>query len=352
MTLLLGTLDELPTEYLDTVLTHNAVPLWPSLRSILPHGRPINRTVPHVWRYDGLRPLLLKAGELAPMDKAERRVLMLANPGLEGAPFATATIFFGLQLILPGECAPNHKHTVGAVRMIIEGKGGVTTVGGEACPMEKGDLIVTPAGDWHQHDHYGEGPMIWLDALDAPVVCGIEASYCTEGTPQARSSRPDASQTRYRRSGLVPYDTLARGAKDYPLLRFPWSEVRAALEDLAVGTPLDEAVHLAYVNPESGRECTPILGFSALMLRPGEQLQPRRRSSSHGYLVVAGRGESEIDGRTLVWEENDVFVAPTHATIRHRNRSSEERAFLIQIDDAPLQRKLGCYEEFADTAAS
>jgi gentisate 1,2-dioxygenase len=65
---------------------------------------------------------------------------------------------------LPGETAPNHKHTIGAVRLIIEGEGGFTTVGGERCPMEKGDVILTPAGRWHQHEHAGTAPVIWLDA--------------------------------------------------------------------------------------------------------------------------------------------------------------------------------------------
>lgn len=347
----LGTLKELPTEYLGALAAEATMPLWPSLRAILPHGRPINRTVPHLWRYDQMRPLLLQAGQLTPIEKAERRVLMLANPGLQGAPFATATIFFGLQLILPGESAPCHKHSVGAVRLIIEGEGGMTTVGGECCPMEKGDVILTPASYWHQHDHDGTAPMIWLDVLDAPVVCGIEASYCTEGAPQAISGRADASQTRYRRSGLAAYDTLARGARGYPLLRFRWSDVRATLYDLARDTPPHEPVQLAYVNPETGRECMPILGLSALMLRPGEQLRPRRRSACHGYLVIKGLGETEIDGTRLAWQENDVFVAPTHATIHHYNGLLKEPAFLIQIDDAPLQKKLGIYEEFTGEAA-
>lgn len=351
MTTLLGTLEELPTDYRDALAAQATAPLWPSLRAILPHGRPINRTLPHLWRYHQVRPLLLQAGELTPIEKAERRVLMLSNPGLGGSPFATATMFLGLQLILPGESAPNHKHSVGAVRLIIEGEGGFTTVGGECCPMERGDLILTPAGYWHQHDDDGAEPMIWLDVLDAPVVCGIEASYCTEGPPQVRSRRPYASQTRHRRSGLAPYDTLTRGPGEYPLLRFPWSDVRAALQDLARDIALNEPVQLAYINPETGRECMPILGFSALMLRPGEELRPRRRSASHGYLVVEGLGETEIDGTTLVWQENDIFVAPTHATIRHCNGLLKEPAFLIQFDDAPLQKKLGIYEEFTGEAA-
>ena len=113
-----------------------------------------------------------------------------------------------------------------------------------------------------------------------------------------------------------------------------------------LGAARDEAVQLAYVNPETGEECMPVLGFSAIMLRPGETLRMPRRSASCGYLVVEGSGESEIDGTTLKWEENDVLAAPTHATIRHRNASSSKPAYLIQVDDAPMQRRLGFYEVF------
>jgi gentisate 1,2-dioxygenase len=345
----LGTLEELPSDYVDQLTKQYAAPAWPSLRDIIPHDRPVCRTQPHIWRYADLRPLLMRAGELTPMEKAERRVLMLSNPGLEPAPFATAGIFFGLQLILPGEMAPNHKHSPSAVRLIVEGEGGTTTVEGERCPMEKGDVILTPSGLWHEHEHLGAGPMIWLDALDAPVVVPLEASYCVAGTPQRPGNQPDASQTRYRRSGLVPYESLGRPANDYPLKRYPWVEVRAALLDMAAGAGSADPVHLAYVNPETGHECMPILGFSAIMLRPGEERRLPRRSASTGYLAVEGEGETEIDGTSMSWQENDVFVGPTHAAIRHRNGSSKNPAFLIQVDEGPMQRKLGYYEEFEST---
>jgi len=347
----LGTIDELPTEYLDALTGQDAMPLWPSLRGILPYDKPIHRTVPHVWRYEALRPLLLRAGELTPMEKAERRVLMLANPGLDGEPFATASIFFGLQLILPGETAPNHRHSPSAVRLIIEGDGGFTTVEGERCPMTRGDVILTPARLWHEHEHRGDGPMVWLDALDAPLVVKMEAVYCIEGEPQNAGNRPDSSQTRFRRAGLLPYDALDRAAGEYPQFRYPWADVRGALLDLASGAGPGETVQLAYVNPETGQECMPVLGFSALMLRPGEERALPRRSASAGYLVIEGQGESEIDGKTLTWGENDVLAAPTHAAIHHRNTSSKAPAFLIQIDDAPMQRKLGFYEVFENGAA-
>jgi gentisate 1,2-dioxygenase len=180
----LGTLDDLPKLYRDTLSKANLVPLWPALRSFLPYGMPERKCAPTIWRYNEVRPLLLQAGDLTPIEKAERRVLILANPTLDPATArATPTIYLGLQLIKPGETAPNHKHSPSAIRFVVEGEGGFTMVEGEKLPMDKGDLILTPSGRWHEHGHSGKGPVVWLDALDLPLIYSIEASYCIEGAP-------------------------------------------------------------------------------------------------------------------------------------------------------------------------
>ncbi len=287
----LGRLEDLPAEYRSGLTAHNLIPLWPNLRSALPHGRPSRRTVPMLWRYEETRARLIEAGRLTPIEKAERRVLVLANPGLGLENMqATPTIYVGLQLILPGETAPNHRHSPSAVRLVIEGAGGYTVVEGENLPMEKGDLILTPSGLWHEHGHAGTDPVIWLDALDLPMVYAMEASYSIEGVSQSARNQPDASQTTYLRAGLTPFEALSRPRDRYPLKRFPWNDVRAALESFASVTGRAEAVQLAYINPETGAECMPVLGFSAIMLRPGETLKPRRRSSSAVINVVEGEG--------------------------------------------------------------
>lgn len=343
----LGTLEDLPLDYRTGLTGHNLVPLWPSLRAVLPHGMPSRRTRPTLWRYADIRPNLLKAGELTPIEKAERRVLVLANPGLGLENMqATASIYIGMQLILPRETAPSHRHTPSAVRFVVEGEGGFTVVEGEKCPMERGDLILTPSGLWHEHGHAGIGPVVWLDALDLPTVYALEASYAIEGPPQTVRNEPDGSQTRYRRAGLVPYRSLSGRRADYPLLRFPWREVREALGALAAVTPDNELVQLAYVNPETGQECLPILGFSAIMLRPGESATPPRRSASAVIHVVEGEGDAEIDGVGLTFDASDTFAVPTHAAMRIANRSSKAPLYLFQVDDAPMQRKLGFYEVF------
>lgn len=346
----LGTLDDLPGDYLEELTVRNLLPLWPSLRNVLPYARPVHHTRPTLWTYREIRPRLIRAGELTPMEKAERRVLVLANPGLDlNSMRATPTIYVGMQLILPGETAPNHRHTPSAVRFVVEGEGAFTLVNGEKCPMEKGDLILTPSGLWHEHGHEGVGPVIWLDALDLPLVYGMEASYAIEGPKHATEAEPDASQTRYRRGGLIPYAALDRASARYPLLRYPWGEVRDALQALAAETPSGSPVQLAYINPETGAECLPTLGFSAMMLRPGERLAPPRRSASSVVHVVSGTGSAAVDGTNMQWQGSDTFAVPTHARVDLANASDSEPAFLFVVDDAPLQRKLGFYETFNES---
>src|SRR5499427_6482966 len=137
----LGRIEDLPAEYRAALAQQNLVPLWPSLRALLPAGQPRPATRATHWSYKALRPLLMRAGELTPMDKAERRVLVLANPGhgLEKMQ-ASAAMYLGMQLLLPGEWAPSHRHTPNAVRMIFLCNDATTTVNGEKCPMERGDL--------------------------------------------------------------------------------------------------------------------------------------------------------------------------------------------------------------------
>jgi gentisate 1,2-dioxygenase len=344
----LGRIEDLPLDYREGLRSRNLMPLWPSLRAALPYGKPTRSTTPTLWRYRELRPDLMRAGELTPIEKAERRVLVLCNPGLGLEQLkATPSIYVGLQLILPGETAPNHLHTPSAVRFVIEGEGGYTVVRGEKLPMHRGDLILTPAGLWHQHGHEGQGPVVWLDALDLPVVYGLEASYCTEGPPQSVVDADSPASRRFRQAGVLPYGTLDRARADYPMLRFPWSRVREALLDLASVTAAADAVHLAYVNPETGRECMPTLGFSALMLRPGEELRMRRRSASAVLHVVDGSASAFVDDSRHALEPADTLACPTHAEVVLANASASHPAFLFMVDDAPLQRKLGFFEQFA-----
>ncbi|MCA2011634.1 cupin domain-containing protein [Pararhodobacter sp. CCB-MM2] len=339
----LGTLEELPQDYRDAMAEAGVAPLWPMMRNVLPHGKPNPQTKPGFWKYADLRPLLLRAGELTPVEKAERRVLVLSDPGRgNGAMQATSSIYLGMQLLLPGETAPAHVHTPSATRIIVEGKGGFTVVDGERLPMEDGDLVLTPGGDWHDHGHEGTEPVIWLDALDLPVFVYLEGSYATEGPLQAQRNRPDASLVEYRSAGLVPSRSRSQ-ARRYPMTRFPWARTEEALREIAKYGD-NGIAEVDYINPETGQDVLPVMGFTAMMLAKGQSDNPPIRSCSSAFHVVKGSGTTVIDGKEITWGPKDTFTAPPFAVIDHK---ADEESFLIRVHDRPLQDKLGYYEERA-----
>ncbi|MDP1649322.1 MAG: cupin domain-containing protein [Rubrivivax sp.] len=339
----LGRLEDLPQDYRDDLTRLNLVPLWPSLRAVLPHQVPTRRTQATCWPYATLRPLLLRAGELTPMAKAERRVLVLANPGHGLAKMqASAAIYLGMQLLLPGEWAPAHRHTPNAVRMIVEGEGAYTTVDGERCPMSRGDLILTPTGLWHEHGHDGDQPVVWLDVLDLPLVYYTETSYAVEGRRQ--QVVPGRGEQAYTRGGMVPTPVFERSRKAYPLLRYPWADARAALVALAAGRPDQESVQVTYVNPETGGHAQNILGFYALMLRPGQTLRLPVRSPAMVLHQIEGGAEVTVAAQRFTLAAADTCCAPGYTEVSLRNLSADQPAFLFMADESPLHHKLGVFE--------
>ena len=339
----LGRLEDLPQDYRDDLTRHNLLPLWPNLRAVLPPRVPSRQTKPVHWPYASIRPLLMRAGELTPMEKAERRVLVLANPGhgLENMK-ASPAMYLGMQLLLPGEWAPSHRHTPNAVRMVVEGRGATTTVNGERCPMERGDLILTPTGQWHEHAHEGQDPVVWLDVLDLPLVYYTETSYAVEGQRQA--VKPGRGDAVYAAGGLVPTSSFVRSEAPYPMLRYPWAATRAALEALATNQPGLEAVQVTYVNPETGRDVQNNLGFHALMLRPGQSLRLPARSSSQVFHLIEGGVDVAVRDSRFALAEADTCCAPGYEAVTLTNRSATEPAFVFIADESPLHRKLGVYE--------
>ena len=346
MTNELGRLEDLPADYVAELKSHNLMPLWPSLRAMLPPEKPRPATQATYWPYAAIRPLLIRAGELTPIEKAERRVLVLANPGhtLEKMQ-ASAAIYLGMQLLLPGEWAPSHRHTPNAVRMVVEGEGAWSTVEGEKCPMLRGDLILTPTGLWHEHGHDGTEPVIWLDVLDVPIVHYMETSYHVNGGRQ--TPRKDHGERRYARGGVVPTQVFERANNSYPMLRYPWADTRAALESLALDQPDQpdgQAVQVTYVNPETGDHAENILGFYALMLRPGQTLKLPARSPATVFHMIEGGAQVQIEDQRFAMTEADTCCAPGYTPITLGNNSSTLPAFLFIADESPLHKKLGVYE--------
>jgi gentisate 1,2-dioxygenase len=339
----LGRLEDLPADYVAALKEQNLVPLWPNLRAVLPPDKPRPNTRATHWPYAALRPLLMQAGALTPIEKAERRVLVLANPGhgLDKMQ-ASAAMYLGMQLLLPGEWAPSHRHTPNAVRMVVEGEGAWSTVDGEKCEMRRGDLILTPTGLWHEHGHDGSEPVVWLDVLDLPLVYYLEASYHVDSGRQ--QVKPGRGERAYARGGVVPTAVFERSRKAYPLLRYPWADTRAALESLADDQPALDAVQVTYINPETGADTQNILGFYALMLRPGQTLRLPVRSPAMVLHLIEGAMSARIGEQEFILAQADTCCAPGYTEVALQNQSAIAPSFAFIADETPLHRKLGVFE--------
>ncbi len=117
------TLDELPELYQDLERQH-LVPLWEIAPQLLPR-EPQLQAIPYLWRWVDIAPLAHRSAKLVPIERGgECRVIAFMNPGLGGKWAATSTLWAGVQILLPGETAPAHRHSPAAIRFIIQGTRG------------------------------------------------------------------------------------------------------------------------------------------------------------------------------------------------------------------------------------
>ena len=319
------------------------------------------KPVPHRWRWREIAPYLDKIAEIArgadvsPIEFAERQQFLLTNPGLGGRLQVTSTMRCAVSIYNPGDVAPVHIHTPNASRTILSEEGGYTTIEGERCEAARGDLILTPNGTWHDHGNDGCEPVVWIDVLDFPLMEFLDCVWLDEAYPgdtegNSRAQRvifPGSySHILYGRGGLVPSflpHQRGFGRNTSPMFHYRGADVREALAGLGreAGDPY-EAIGLRFVDPATGASVFPTLDYRALMLRPGEATRFKRETASTLYIAIEGQGVTEIAGRTLDWQPNDIFVVPSFAWRRHINQGRKD-AVLYAISDALLMEKIGQY---------
>jgi gentisate 1,2-dioxygenase len=301
-----------------------------------------------LWRWNDLLPLLERIGEqIAIGSGGMRRTLRLANPGL---PYGTThTMWASIQYILPGEVAAAHRHTAHAFRFILQGSGCSTTVDGERYEMNEGDLVLTPSWTWHDHEHRGDKPMIWLDVLDISLMRTMHATFFEphEGETQAVDAIAERSFRAYG-SGIMRTPRKGPAPRVNPLLAYPRQRALAALE-LAGGLEPDrfDDVILEYQNPVTGGPAMTPMAMTLQKLRPGFHGKARRHTGSKVYCVVQGRGASIVDGKRYEWGRGDFLTVKPWAWHEHLNTSATEDALLFQVNDTPAMDALGYYREEA-----
>ena len=318
-------------------------PLWEVLHGLV---TPTPRTPcqPALWRYSEVRPFLMEAGRLITARQAERRVLILSNPGMKGEAAVTHSLFAGLQLILPGEVAPAHRHTQSALRFVIEGKGAFTSVDGERTTMRPGDFIITPSWTWHDHGNDSDGPMVWLDGLDIPLVALLDASFAEPGNAdQQMITRPEGDSLARYGNGLLPVDWKPT-VKNSPIFNYPYTRTRESLAGLQRGGEPDpwHGYKLRYVNPATGDHAMPTMATFMQLLPKGFASRRYRSTDSTVFTVVEGEGETRIGDAVFAWREHDIFVVPSWTPTSHHPKGE---AVLFSFSDRPVHEKLGLWRE-------
>ncbi len=330
--------------------TTNMTPLWEVLHTLL-STQPVTDATPHKWDYDECRPYILESADMITAEEAERRVMVLENPTLQGRSCITEALYAGLQLIMPGEIAPAHRHSPAALRFIVEGTGAYTALNGEKAYMEVGDLILTPSWVWHDHGHDGDVPVVWLDGLDIPLIRYLGPVFA-EPYPEKEfpQGRPTGDNMARYGANMVPFGETMK-SQNSPVFHYPYVRTRAALETLSKSQDVDarHGVKLEYINPTTGGPAMPTLGTYMQMLPKGFAGDDYQTTAAWVYHCVEGSGRTHVGDRVIDWKAKDTFVVP--AWYRHRHEASED-AFLFSFTDQPVQQKLGIFRDSSTMAAA
>ncbi len=328
------------------------VPLWTEIGDLMP-THPRSRATPHLWRWSSLRRLAEQAGALVPVGRGgERRAIALANPSLGGRPFATPTLWAAIQYLLPGEDAPEHRHTQHAFRFVVEGSGVWTVVGGDAVPMNRGDFLPQTGWAWHAHHNATSAPMAWIDGLDIPFQYTSESQFFEFGRDEistAERGTPDRSRAErlWAHPGLLPVG-VTHTSPGTPLLAYKWERTdRALAEPLELeksgfaGTVEPGHAAVRFSNPVNGRDVLPTIRAEFHRITRGTETAPVRETGSSVYQVFDGAGTVTVGDCSWTVTRGDLFVVPSWLSFSARSEAgpsdSDSGALdLFRFSDSPI----------------
>lgn len=318
-------------------------PLWTRLKSLVP-AEPTPVGIPYLWRYRDIRPHVLESATLISAMEAERRVLILENPSLRGLSQVSNTLYAGVQLLMPGEIAPAHRHTQSALRFILEGSGAYTAVDGEKTLMQRGDFVITPSWTWHHHGNDSSEPTIWLDGLDIPMVAFFNSTFREDhDRAEADVHRPLGDSPARYGQGLLPVGHVARSLNS-PVFNYPYARTREALATIAAHD-MPDAAHghlMRYINPLDGGWAMPTIAPTIQLLPNGIETTPYRSTDAKVFVVVEGGGALHLGDQSMVFDESDIFVVP--GWVSHHFSTTAETV-LFAFSDRVVQEKVGIFRE-------
>ena len=332
------------------------VPLWTEIGDLMPHT-PKSKAQPHLWEWAKLLELAGLAGDLVPVGRGgERRAIALANPSLGGRPYATPTLWAAIQYLMPGEDAPEHRHTQNAFRFVVEGTGVWTVVERDPIPMNRGDFLPQFAWNWHAHHNAADRPMAWIDGLDIPFQHYVESTFFDFGRDsisEAEHATPDRSRSQrlWGHPGIAPLSQLSP-TPGSPLLCYRWVDTDAALTDqleleregyAATIEPGHAAIR--FLNPSNAGDVTQTIRTQFHRITAGTETAPRRQTGSSVYQVFDGSGRVSVGDFSWTVGRGDMFVVPSWFPLSIKSEASASDSDsgaldLFEFGDAPIFEKL------------
>ncbi len=328
------------------------VPLWTEIGDLMP-AHPQSKAQPHLWRWADLLPLAARAGELVPVGRGgERRAIALANPALGGRPFISPTLWAAIQYLMPGEDAPEHRHTQHAFRFVVEGEGVWTVVGRDPVPMRRGDFLPQAGWNWHAHHNATNKPMAWIDGLDIPFQYASESQFFEFGREEISDEEhitPDRSRSErlWGHPGLTPIGA-PDGGPGTPLLCYKREHTDRALADQleleaegydGVVEPGHAAVRFS--DPRTAADVLPTIRAEMHRIRRGAETAPVREVGSAVYQVFDGSGTVTVGSEEWAVTRGDLFVVPSWQPFSVRSEAgstdSDSGALdLFRFSDTPV----------------
>ncbi|MBB3862326.1 gentisate 1,2-dioxygenase [Novosphingobium hassiacum] len=323
-------------------------PLWRVLHGLVTEI-PKPTALPAHYVYKDIRPYLMEACELIGTEEAERRVMVLENPGLAGQSKITPSLFCGLQIILPGEIAPAHRHVASALRFIVEGKDAYSAIAGEKTMMEVGDFVITPSMTWHDHGNESDNPMVWIDGLDMHMVNLFSASF-RENYPGKThpTMKPEGGTMAEVGMNMLP-DGYSRTSQTSPIFNYPYRRSREALSQMSRFRDPDicHGYRMNYINPITGGSAMPTISTAIRLLPKDFTSETYRSTAGTVFNVVEGRGLAHINDATFAYSPKDIFVVPSWASLR---LEATEESVLFSYSDQVAQEKLDFFREMRGNA--
>jgi 1-hydroxy-2-naphthoate dioxygenase len=297
-----------------------------------------------VVKWADLYPALLRGGELVPLPYGPMEMRTAGGRAPEGL---TLPISMSAQILMPGERTRAHRNSKNETRLVVEAPEGARFVcDGEAFPMERGDVVISPTWTTHDHENAGDAPAVWVEAFDwGYSSTGVELNerYLKESPYQKIDKGEGFGLRALGRVGPI----RRQPPTPRPAVRYPWAETKAALDamlDAEVEPDPYDGIQLMFRSPVDGGPTLPTMAWHVQLLTGHRKTGTHRHNSTTWYHVFHGEGSTMVEGNTLEWTQGDIFAVPPWSWHHHENHLAEN-AILFSVDDWPARLALGFYSE-------